>query len=159
GESVEDLVARLEPMFFDAAFEPSVTQKTPPDGADILAASANNLYVDVTMNDLESFEERYALNSRVVKKDGKVVEEVYRVGGRYGKAIAAIVAHLEAAIPYATPSMAHALRALIQFYRTGEERDREAYDIAWVQDQESPVDTINGFVEVYLDARSIKGAW
>ena len=159
GETGEHLLARLQPMFFDASFEPSVTQKTPPDGADILAASANNLYVDVTMKDLESFEERYALNSRVVKKDGKVVEEVYRVGGRYGKAIAAIVSHLEAAIPYATASMAKALRALIQFYRTGEERDREAYDIAWVQDQDSPVDTINGFVEVYLDARSIKGAW
>jgi dipeptidyl-peptidase-3 len=159
GESVEDLLARLQPMFFDASFEPSVTQKTPPDGADILAASANNLYVGVTMKDLESFEERYALNSRVVKNDGEVVEEVYRVGGRYGNAIAAIVSHLEAAIPYATASMGKALAALIQFYRTGEERDREAYDIAWVQDQDSPVDTINGFVEVYLDARSIKGAW
>ena len=55
--------------------------------------------------------------------------------------------------------MADALRALITFYRTGEETDREAYDIAWVQDKASPVDTINGFVEVYLDARSIKGAW
>ncbi len=72
-------------------FEPSVTQKTPPAGGDILAASANNLYVGVTMKDLEAFEERYPLNSRLVKKDGQVVEEVYRVGGRYDKAIAAIV--------------------------------------------------------------------
>ena len=40
-----------------------------------------------------------------------------------------------------------------------EEADREAYDIAWVQDKASPVDTINGFVEVYMDARGIKGAW
>ena len=55
--------------------------------------------------------------------------------------------------------MATALRALVAFYRTGETTDREAYDIAWVQDKASPVDTINGFVEVYLDARSIKGAW
>src|SRR5260221_13112864 len=55
--------------------------------------------------------------------------------------------------------MARALRALIVFYTTGREADREAYDIAWVQDKASPVDTINGFVEVYLDARSIKGAW
>ena len=52
-----------------------------------------------------------------------------------------------------------ALRALITFYRTGEDADREAYDIAWVQDKASPVDTINGFIEVYLDARGIKGAW
>ena len=55
--------------------------------------------------------------------------------------------------------MAKALRALIQWYRTGEERDRRAYDIAWVADKSSPVDTINGFTEVYLDARGIKGAW
>src|SRR4029434_7016771 len=55
--------------------------------------------------------------------------------------------------------MADALRALVACYRTGETADREAYDIAWVRDKSSPVDTINGFVEVYLDARSIKGAW
>ena len=60
---------------------------------------------------------------------------------------------------YATEPTARALRALIQWYRTGEERDRRAYDIAWVADKSSPVDTINGFTEVYLDARGIKGAW
>jgi dipeptidyl-peptidase-3 len=84
---------------------------------------------------------------------------VYRIGGKYGAAIAAIVLHLERAIPFATEPMAEALRALIAFYRTGEEADRVAYDVAWVQDKASPVDTINGFVEVYLDARCIKGAW
>ena len=94
-----------------------------------------------------------------MKRDGALVEEVYRVGGRYGAQIAAIVEHLEAAMPFATEPMAQALRALITFYRTGDDADREAYDIAWVQDKASPVDTINGFVEVYLDARSIKGAW
>ena len=62
-------------------------------------------------------------------------------------------------MPYAPPATADALRALIRFYRTGEAADREAYDIAWVRDQDSPVDTINGFVEVYLDARGMKGAW
>jgi dipeptidyl-peptidase-3 len=55
--------------------------------------------------------------------------------------------------------MANALRALIQWYRTGSDADRAKYDIAWVQDKSSPVDTINGFIEVYLDARGIKGAW
>jgi dipeptidyl-peptidase III len=159
GENLDQLLARLRPMFFDPAFEPTVTQKTPPAGMDILAASANNLYVGVTMKDLDRFEERHPLNSRVVKAGGRVVEEVFRVGGRYGKAIAAIVEHLDAAIAHATPSMAKALGALIRFYQTGDDADREAYDIAWVQDQESPVDTINGFVEVYLDARSMKGAW
>jgi dipeptidyl-peptidase-3 len=111
------------------------------------------------MKDLEGFQERYPLNSRLTKQNGKLVEEVDRVGGRYGAQISAIIQHLEAAIPYATEPMAKALRALITFYRSGETKDREAYDIAWVQDKASPVDTINGFIEVYLDARGIKGAW
>jgi dipeptidyl-peptidase III len=84
---------------------------------------------------------------------------VYRIDGRYGREIEAIVRHLDAAVPYATPAMAAALEALIRCYRTGEAADREAYDIAWVQDKDSPVDTINGFIEVYLDARGVKGAW
>jgi dipeptidyl-peptidase-3 len=159
GETLDTLLARLQPMFFDLDVDPTVTSKTPRPGKDIVTASANNLYVGVTMADLEGFKERYALNSRLVKRDGRLIEEVYRTGGRHGAQIAAIVAHLEAAMPFATEPMAKALRALITFYRTGEEADREAYDIAWVQDKASPVDTINGFVEVYLDARSIKGAW
>ena len=47
----------------------------------------------------------------------------------------------------------------IQWYRTGDDGDRAKYDIAWVQDKASPVDTINGFIEVYLDPRGVKGAW
>jgi dipeptidyl-peptidase-3 len=152
-------LASLHPYFFDLQVDPIVTSKTPGAGKDILQASANNLYAGVTMADLEGFEERYALNSRLVKKEGKLVEEVYRVGGRYDKYIREIIGHLEAAIPYATEPMAVALRALIRFYETGENADRIAYDIAWVQDRDSPVDTINGFVEVYMDARGMKGAW
>src|SRR5687767_4380077 len=159
GESLDALLDRLEPMFFDPSVDPSVTTKTPGDGRDILQASANNLYAGITMRDLERFSERYPLNSRLVKKDGEVIEEVYRIGGRYDPQIRDIVGHLEAALPYATEPMAKALRALVQWYRTGEERDRRAYDIAWVADKSSPVDTINGFTEVYLDARGIKGAW
>src|SRR6266852_8960338 len=159
GETLDGLLARLRPMFFDAEFDPFVTSKTPRAGKDILTASANNLYAGVDAEDLEGFQEQHPLNSRLVKRDGRLVEEVYRVGGRYDAQIAAIVQHLEAAIPYATEPMVKALRALIRFYQTGDDADREAYDIAWVQDKASPVDTINGFVEVYLDARSIKGAW
>jgi dipeptidyl-peptidase-3 len=159
GETPEQLCARYAPMFFDTSFDPILTNKTPGGGRDILEASANNLYVDVTMADLETFEEAYGLNSRLVKRDGTLVEEVYRVGGKYGEDIARIVGHLRDALPYATPAMADALQALIRFYETGENRHREEYDIAWVRDQESPVDTINGFVEVYMDARGTKGAW
>ena len=159
GETLDQLLARLKPMFFDASVDPMVTAKTPPPGKDILTASANNLYSGVSTKDLEGFHEQYPLNSRLVKQNGKLIEEPYRVGGRYSTQIAAIAGHLEAAIPFATEPMAKALRALATFYRSGETRDRESYDIAWVQDKASPVDTINGFIEVYLDARGIKGAW
>jgi dipeptidyl-peptidase-3 len=159
GETLDQLLARLQPSFFDPNVGATVTSKTPPAGKDILTASSNNLYVGVTMKDLAGLEERYPLNSRLVKKDGKIVEEVYRIDGRYGTQIAAIVKHLEDAIPFASETMAAALRAQITFYKTGETKDREAYDIAWVRDKASPVDTINGFTEVYLDARGIKGAW
>ena len=159
GESIDQLLDRLRPMFFNVEFDPAVTTKTPVDGQDILAASANNMYSGVTMADLEGFEERYQLNSRVAKKNGEIVEEVYRIGGLYDAQLREIVSHLEAAIPYATAAMANALKALIKWYRTGENSDRREYDIAWVLDKHSPVDTINGFTEVYLDARGMKGAW
>jgi dipeptidyl-peptidase III len=159
GETLDQLLARLGPMFFDANVDPIVTNKTPPPGKDILTASANNLYSGVSVADLGGFTEKYGLNSRLAKRDGRLVEEVYRVGGRYDKEISEIVKHLETAVPFATPPMANALRALIQFYRTGETADRVKYDIAWVEDRTSPVDTINGFIEVYLDPRGIKGGW
>jgi dipeptidyl-peptidase III len=158
-ETLEAQLKRLQPYFFDATVDPKITDKTPVGGRDILAASANNLYVGVTMKDLEGFTEKYALNSRLVKRGGRLEEEVYRIGGRYSKAITEIVKHLDAAAGFATPEMAAALNALSKFYRTGEAADREAYDIAWVKDKASPVDTINGFIEVYLDARSQKGSW
>jgi dipeptidyl-peptidase-3 len=159
GESVDAALARLQPMFFDPNVDAIVTNKTPGPGRDILQASANNLYQGVSMADLKGFTERYGLNSRLVKRDGQLIEEVYKVGGRYDAQITQVVKHLEAAVPLATDSMAAALRALIQWYRTGEDADRIKYDIAWVQDKDSPVDTINGFIEVYMDPRGVKGSW
>ncbi|MBI3047270.1 MAG: peptidase M49 [Acidobacteria bacterium] len=198
GESLDAMLARLGPMFFDPNVDPIVTNKNPPPGQDILTASANNLYFGVSMADLKGFTEKYGLNSRLVKppwpdgfgesrqgrsaladrpastgrsgrtatrpfsgggRDGRLVEEVYRLNGRYGPQIANIVKHLEAAVPFATEPMANALRALVQWYGTGEDADRAKYDIAWVQDRNSPVDTINGFIEVYMDPRGIKGSW
>lgn len=146
--------------FFDATYRPLVTSKAPAPGEDILTGSANNLYANVSLADLEGFEERYALNSRLVRRaDGSLEEEVYRVGGRYGATLARVVSHLEAARALAPAPMAAALDALVRFYQTGEDADRHAYDVAWVADAASPVDTINGFIEVYLDARGRKGAW
>lgn len=159
GESLDALLTRLQPMFFDATFHSSVTCKTPPLGRDMLEASANNFYVGVTMKDLEGWTDGYELNSRVVMKNGRIEEEVYKIGGRYDAQLRDIVSHLTAALPFATRPMAKALRALIKWYETGETADRLEYDIAWVQDKDSPVDTINGFIEVYMDARGLKGAW
>jgi len=160
GETLDALLTRLQPMFFDPEFEPIVTNKTPGPGKDILTSSANNLYAGgASTADLKGFTEKYALNSRLVKSNGRLSEEVYRVGGRYSAQIGEIVKHLEAAIPFASEPMANVLRALIQWYRTGEDADRAKYDIAWVADKDSPVDTINGFIEVYLDPRGVKAQW
>ncbi len=159
GESLDQLLARLEEPFFDASVDPLVTSKTPEHGRDILAASANNLYESVTMADLNGFEERYGLNSRLTKRNGALEEEVYRVNGRYAREIRAIVGHLRLVLPHAPAPMRKALEALVKFYETGEDADRVAYDEAWVDDKDSPVDTINGFIENYLDARGVKGAW
>ena len=159
GETLDTLLARLGPRFFDATVDPMVTQKTPEGGKDILQASANNLYAGVSTADLKGATEKYGLNSRLVKQHGTLTEEVYRVGGRYDAQIRAIIGHLEAAQPFATPAMRDALAKLVQSYRSGEASDRRAYDIAWVNDKNSPVDTINGFIEVYLDARGVKGSW
>jgi dipeptidyl-peptidase III len=161
GETLDATLARLQPMFFDPNVDPIVTNKTPGAGKDILQSSANNLYAGgVSMGDLKGFVEKNGLNSRLVKQqNGTLVEEVYKIDGRYSREITEIVKHLEAAVPFATEPMANALRALIQWYRTGDDADRAKFDIAWVQDKASPVDTIDGFIEVYLDPRGVKGSW
>jgi dipeptidyl-peptidase-3 len=159
GQSPPDLARALAPYLLDPSVDPMVTKKSPDGGGDILQESANNLYSGVTMADFDCFVERYPLNSRLAKVDGRLEEQVYRVGGLYGEYLTRIVAHLEAALPWANASFARALRALIEWYRTGEDADRTAFDIAWVQAADTPVDTMNGFIEVYMDARGIKGAW
>ncbi len=159
GETIAKRVERYARMFFDPDFEPMVTCKTPGEGQDILASSANNMYEGVTMADLEGFEEQHQLNSRLAKRDGQLVEEVYKVGGVYDRQIRKIVGHLNDAVPFAPEPFAAALTALVKFYETGLDSDRQAFDIAWVQNRESDVDTMNGFIEVYMDARGMKGAW
>ena len=167
GEQLQTLLREISPVLFDPQFDTHVTQKSPGDGIDILTASANNLYDNVTMADLDGFQERYPLNSQLAKDaQGNLVEKVYRSGldshvppGMYAKQIENVVTHLDAAVEFATPKMARALGALIHYYRTGEAVDFYGYNIAWVADKDSPVDTINGFIEVYMDARGIKGSW
>jgi dipeptidyl-peptidase III len=159
--SIRARIERLSSAFFEASSEPMVTNKTPEPDGDILRDSANNLYSGVSTEDLDGFKEVYGLNSRLVKTSSGLIEVVARAqpDGLYQDQIEAICTHLKAALPYAPPAMQRALDALIKYYYSGEEADRVAYDIAWVQDKDSPVDTINGFIETYMDARSVKGSW
>jgi dipeptidyl-peptidase-3 len=168
GESTDQMLARLRPILFSPEVDSHATNKSPGEGKDILMTSSNNFYSpDISMGDVEGFQERYPLNSKLVKRpDGQLEEQIWRSGfdqvvpaGMYAGPIRNIITHLEAAIAYATPKMARALGALIHYYRTGEAVDFREYNIAWVKDTDSPVDTINGFIEVYLDARGQKGSW
>jgi len=145
----------------------SVTNKSPGEGGDPLTESCNNLYVGVSTADLVEFDEQHPLNSRVMKMpDGRLVEQVYRAGdgaeippGLYAVQLNQVIRHLQAAIAYAPAETAAALRSLIRFYRTGAVEDWRAFNIAWVRDTDSVVDQINGFIEVYVDARGQKGSW
>lgn len=169
GESAGALVARLGPMLFDSAYKPMVTAKSTVNGLDIVQASAATFYGSgVSLRRLEGFEERFALNSTIVARpDGSLEELPWRMGlpaegvpaGLYAAEIRSIVGHLEAALPLASEPMLRALEAQVRFYRTGERVDRVAYDVAWVADTASSVDTVNSFVEVYVDPRGVKGAW
>jgi dipeptidyl-peptidase-3 len=160
-------LGELRQSFFDPAFEPMSTAKSPQGGLDIIRASSNNFYgPNVTLADLKNFQERYPLNSRVVKRpDGTLVEEVYRAGtpdgsappGLYAEYLKKAISYLEQARPYAEPGQAEVIDKLVRFYQTGEYRDWVAAGEAWVQNRVT-VDFSNGFVEVYRDARGVKGA-
>jgi dipeptidyl-peptidase-3 len=165
-EQLDALLARLEKPVFDVNYKTFLTAKTPPPGQDVLTASGNNLYESVTRADAEQFTGQYALNSRLVKRDGRVFEEVWRAGtpdgkvppGRYAEYIRRVIAHLEQAAAVAEPAQADELHKLIRYYQTGEKSDWYAYCISWVKSA-TTVDAINGFIEVYLDPLGAKGAY
>ena len=149
----------LRKPIFDPDFQPYLTVKNPRNGEDPLLASGNNLYQDVRMSDLKDFHDKYALNSRLVKKDGKLVEQVYRVGGPglYGDELNRAIRYLGMALPYADPPKKKVLQDLMRYYQTGDPADWRQFNIDWVAD-DSPVDFTNGFIEVYKDPRGLKGA-
>ena len=155
----------LEKPLFDANFQPMLTVKNPPAGEDPLAASGNNFYAGVTLKDLAGFKEKYALNSRLVKKNGALVEEVYRAGtpdgkirpGRYARELGLAIRDLQRALPYASGPQKKVIRDLIRYYRTGDRADWIRCGTDWVGDRSNP-DFSNGFVETYKDARGQKGS-
>ncbi len=153
----------LRPAIFDASFHTSLTVKNPKGGEDPLAASGNNLYQDVTMADLKDFHDANPLNSRLVKRNGKLVEEVYRAGGvgkpagLYAEELGRAIRYLNMAMPFAPDSTKKVLQDLIHYYQTGDPADWRQFNIDWVHD-DNPVDFTNGFIEVYKDPRGLKGA-
>ena len=155
----------LEKPIFDPDFEPMLTLKNPPNGEDPLLASANNLYQGVSLIDLKDFTEEYPLNSRLVKQNGKLVEQIYRAGtpdgkvppGLYATELALAIRYLKTALPYAADAQKVVLNDLIRYYQTGHPADWRQFNIHWVKDN-SDIDFSNGFIEVYTDARGMKGA-
>ncbi len=162
---VDRELEELQKSIFDPDFQPMLTVKNPPNGEDPLEASANNFYSGVTLKDLVGFTERYALNSRLVKKDGKLVEQVYRAGtpdgsippGLYARELGLAITDLQRALPYAPEQQKKVINDLIRYYQTGRRADWIQCGIDWVQDKTNP-DFSNGFVEVYKDARGQKGS-
>ena len=164
-----DLTRELESLrasLFDPAFEPMTTAKSPVGGKDTIQASSNTFYPGVSLDDLKGFQEKYPLNSRVVKAaDGKLTELVYRAGTPDGKVAPGLYATFlkkandcfEKARGYAEPAQAEAIDHLIRFYQTGEYAEWVAFGTAWVQN-DATVDFDNGFIEVYRDARGAKGS-
>jgi dipeptidyl-peptidase-3 len=155
----------LEKPLFDPNFEAAITDKSPAPGKDILTASSNNYYQGVSLADLQGFHESYALNSRLVKRDGRLVEEVWRAGtpdgkvpsGRYAHELGAVNRELDEAARYADADQAAVIHALVRFYQTGAAADWRAFNVLWLKGNPT-VDFASGFIEVYRDARGAKGS-
>lgn len=156
----------LRASLFDPAFEPMTTAKSPVGGKDTIQASSNTFYQGVSLDDLKGFQDKYPLNSRVVKSaDGKLTELVYRAGTPDGKVPPGLYATFlkkanecfEKARAFAEPEQAKAIGHLIRFYQTGDYADWVAFGTAWVQN-DATVDFDHGFIEVYRDARGAKGS-
>ena len=159
-------LANLRDSFFDANFEPMLTAKNPSGGLDALQASSNTFYVGVTMADLQDFHDTHPLNSRVVRgRNGKVEEEVYRAGTPDGKVAPGLYAtylkrangYLAKAQQVAEPSQAKVIRDLVRYYQTGDPGDWLQFGADWVQNN-AIVDFVNGFIEIYRDARGAKAS-
>jgi dipeptidyl-peptidase-3 len=159
-------LANLRDSFFDANFEPMLTAKNPSGGLDALQASSNTFYVGVTMADLQDFHDTHPLNSRVVRgRNGKVEEEVYRAGTPDGKVAPGLYAtylkrangYLAKAQQVAEPSQAKVIRELVRYYQTGDPGDWLQFGADWVQNN-AIVDFVNGFIEIYRDARGAKAS-
>ncbi|MBK7174575.1 MAG: dihydrofolate reductase [Bacteroidales bacterium] len=169
GKSVEDLVVELSPVIFDPLYYPKKVSLD--SGSDLVKASAINFYDGVTEEEVDAFygsmkqadpEHPIALglNSKVVKENGKLVEKVYKLGGLYSEAIEKIVFWLgKAAAVAENEHQKNTLLKLVDYYKTGDLKTWDEYNVMWVTDLTSDIDVVNGFIENYEDPLSRKATW
>lgn len=169
GESIEQLCELLLPVIFDPKVMPKRVNQA--DGEDLILTSACNYYDGVTQLEAEAYYDAlkdpkdetpisYGLNSRLVKKDGKLQEHTWKVGGLYSAAIEKMVYWLKKAEDVAENDQQKAVIAqLIRFYETGDLKDFDDYAILWVKDLDSRIDFVNGFTETYGDPLGMKASW
>lgn len=163
------LAAFLQPILFDPKIDAKrVNQES---GIDLVQGSANNFYSGVTQKEVEAYYKPlknpadttpvwFGLNSRLTKVNGKVTEIPWKSGGLYGEAIDRIRFWLQKAITVAeNPKQKKALELLVEYYKTGDLKTWDAYNIAWVQDTESMIDVVNGFIEVYGDPLGMRASY
>ena len=169
GEDKTQLAENLASIVFDQ--DKDAKRLNQDLGVDNISASANNYYEGVTQAEVEDFYSNlidpnnprgvsYGLNSKLIKDDDQVTERTYKIGGLYGPALEKIVYWLELAITVAeNDQQLSALEKLVEYYKTGDLKTFDDYNIAWVKDTASMVDAINGFIEVYGDAMGYRGAF
>jgi dipeptidyl-peptidase-3 len=160
-EMQEEFISRLTTIIFDPAFAPKKISLNPD--MDLIVSSSCNFYEDVSQREAEEFYEKmkvaddphpiwYGLNSKLMKENGVIVEKVWKVDGMYSPAIKMIVMWLEKAVTVAeTEQQKLSLQKLIEYYKTGNLRTWDEYNVAWVKDTSALVDVVNGFIEVYGD--------
>jgi len=165
----DSLAVEILPIIYGPSLYPQ--RKNITNKGDLLLASAVNFYDGVSKKEAESFYAKmenpndlqpvsYGLNSKLVKKDGKIQEDVYKVGGLYGPAIEKIIYHLEkAAVVAENDFQRKYIALLIEYYKTGDLKTWDAYNIAWVEETGSKIDFINGFIENYNDPLGMKATW
>lgn len=170
GETVQDMCDKLFPVIFDPEVMPKRVNQV--DGEDLVLTSAANYYEGVTQEEAEAFYAAqkakgsqtepvmYGMNSRLVKENGQMQEQVWKLGGMYSAALEKIVDWLEKAKAIAENETQHeVIRLLIDFYRTGDLHTFDAYSIAWLKDTASHIDFVNGFIESYGDPLGMKASW
>jgi len=169
GQTPDQLIALLTPVIFNEKLFPRKVEQRAE--TDMVAESASNFYEGVTQKEVEEYYTgktvgndprplSLGLNSKVVKINGKVTEEVYRSGGKYGSVIDNIIPWLEKAISVAeTDAQKNELGLLIEYYKTGDLKKWDEYNVAWAKNSDPMVDYINGFIENYEDPLGMKATW